>query len=182
MKQAGRIWNNKLDSVLIQIGFERLKSESCVYILKDKYGNIICIIAIYVDDILISGKKVIIDKIKSVIKNKFNLSDLGTGGFIIGIKFIKCEDGYIMHQIQYLSDILKRFEINKYREISNMIYTEDKKLKNEKFDKTTYMQPVGCLLYLAMGTRPDIMCATSKATRKNQDPTFEDWMIVIKIF
>ncbi|OUM61513.1 hypothetical protein PIROE2DRAFT_12466 [Piromyces sp. E2] len=44
------------------------------------------------------------------------------------------------------------------------------------------MQAVGCLLYLAMGTRPDIMYATSKATRKNQNPTYEDWMNVIKIF
>jgi len=182
LKQAGRMWNNKLDSVLTEIGFERLKSEPCVYILKDKNKNIICIIAIYVDDILISGKKSVIDRIKLEIKDKFNLSDLGMVDFIIGIKFIKCKDGYIMHQIQYLNDILDRFDIDKYNAISNMMYTENEKLRETKFDKTTYMQAVGCLLYLAMGTRPDIMYATSKATRKNQDPTLEDWMNVIKIF
>jgi len=182
LKQAGHMWNNKLDSVLREIGFERLNSEPCVYALKDKYTNIICIIAIYVDDILIAGNRKIINKIKSKIKNKFDLSDLGDVDFIIGIKFIKCKDGYIIHQLSYLKEILDRFNIDKYHKISNMIYTEDEKLRERKFNKTTYMQAVGSLLYLAMGTRPDIMYATSKASRKNQDPTYEDWMNVIKIF
>jgi len=182
LKQSGRMWNNKLDTVLTEIGFKRLKSEPCVYILKDKYNKIICIIAIYVDDLLISGRKRTIDIIKSKIKRKIDLSDLDTVDFIIGIKFIKCKDSYIVHQLSYLKDILKRFKIDKYNEISNMMYTEDEKLRERKFDKTTYMQAVGCLLYLAMETRPDIMFATSKASRKNQNPTFEDWMNLIKIF
>eukprot|EP00833_Pecoramyces_ruminatium_P011916 jgi/Orpsp1_1/1185948/evm.model.c7180000096179.1 len=44
------------------------------------------------------------------------------------------------------------------------------------------MQAVGSLLYLAMGTRPDIMYAVSKASRKNKNPTYEDWMNVLRIF
>jgi len=49
-----------------------------------------------------------------------------------------------------------------------MIYTEDKECRKKKFNKTTYMQAVGFLLYLAKGTRPDIMYATNKASRKKQ--------------
>ena len=135
LKQSGRMWNNKLDTVLTEIGFKRLKSEPCVYILKDRYNIIICIIAIYVDDILISSRKRTIDIVKSKIKGKFDLSDLGTVDFIIGIKFIKCEDGYIVHPLSYLNDILKRFKIDKYNEISNMMYTEDEKLRERKFEK-----------------------------------------------
>jgi len=63
-----------------------------------------------------------------------------------------------------------------------MMYSEDKKCWNKKFDKITYTQAVSSLLYLAMGTRPDRMYATSKASRKNLNSTFEDWMNVIKIF
>jgi len=33
-----------------------------------------------------------------------------------------------------------------------------------------------------MSTRPDILFATSKASRKNKDPTYEDWINVLKIF
>jgi len=54
LKQVCLIWDNKFDCVFIKLGFERLKSESWAYIKKNKYKNIIYIIAIYVDDILIA--------------------------------------------------------------------------------------------------------------------------------
>jgi len=33
-----------------------------------------------------------------------------------------------------------------------------------------------------MRTRPVIIYATSKASRKNQNPPYEDWMNILKIF
>jgi len=62
------------------------------------------------------------------------------------------------------------------------MYYKNEKLSKKKFNQKLYMKAVGCLLYLAIGTRPDIMFATSKASRKNQDPTYEDWFNVLKIF
>jgi len=44
------------------------------------------------------------------------------------------------------------------------------------------MQAVGSLLYFSMGTRFDIMFATCKASRRNQNSTYEDWINVLKIF
>ena len=37
-------------------------------------------------------------------------------------------------------------------------------------------------MYLVICTRPDILFAVSKASRKSQDPTYEDWFNVLKIF
>ncbi len=116
---------------------------------------------------------------KSEIKKKFELNDIGPVDFIIGIKFIKNEHGYIMHQLQYLNKILGNFKIDRYSEVSSLIYEE---LRKKKFNPTKYMQAVGCLLYLAMETRPDILFATEKASRKNKNPTYEDWYNVIRIF
>jgi len=182
LKQAGRMWNFKINDTLLELGFNRCKSEPCVYIKKDRNNNIICILAIYVDDILIAGKNKEINKIREEIKSKFELSDIGEIDFIIGIKFVKCNDGYILHQSQYVDKILDEFKIDKYDEISNMMYYKNEKLSKKKFNQKLYMKAVGCLLYLAIGTRPDIMFATSKASRKNQDPTYEDWFNVLKIF
>eukprot|EP00833_Pecoramyces_ruminatium_P015598 jgi/Orpsp1_1/1189630/evm.model.d7180000073350.1 len=182
LKQAGRMWNYKIDSVLLELGFYRCKSEPCVYVKKDIYNNIICLLAMYVDDIMIAGKDKVINKFKEEIKNKFELSNIGPIDFIIGIKFVKCDDGYLIHQSQYVDKILDKFNIDKYKEVSNMIYDKNEELRKRKFNPTVYMQAVGCLLYLAMGTRPDIMFATSKASRKNKNPTYEDWNNVLKIF
>jgi len=63
---------------------------------KDRNNNITCILAIYVDDILIADKTKKINKIREEIKNKYELSDIGEIDFIIGIKFIKCNVGYIL--------------------------------------------------------------------------------------
>ena len=182
LKQAGRMWNNKINETLLKLGFTRTKSEPCVYCKRDNKGNISCILAIYVDDIIISGKKNEINYVKSEIKNIFDLSDIGPVDFIIGIKFIKTKYGYIMHQLQYLNKILEKFKIEEYNQISSLTYIQDEELRKRSFDPKKYMQAVGSLLYLAMGTRPDILFATSKASRKNRNPTYEDWINVIKIF
>ena len=126
----------------------------------------------YVDDILIFGKEHEIEKVKFEINNEFKLSDIGPVDYIIGIKFIKLKDGYFIHQLQYINKILDRFNIDNYREISNVMFEENKDLRNKSFNSKIYMQTVGSLLYLAMGTRPDIMFAVSKASRKNQKPTY----------
>ena len=38
------------------------------------------------------------------------------------------------------------------------------------------------MLYLAISTRPDILFSVSKASRKSDNPTYEDWYNVLKIF
>jgi len=63
-----------------------------------------------------------------------------------------------------------------------MIYHKNEKFSKKKFNQKLYIKAIGCLLYLAIRTRPNIMFATSKASRKNQNPTYEDWFNVLKIF
>ena len=166
LKQARRMWNFKINDTLFKLGFTRCKSEPCVYVKKDYNNNVICILAIYVDDILIAGRNKTINKIKEDIKSKFELSDVGLVDFIIGIKFIKCNNDYLLHQSQYVDKILNEFNIDKYNETSNMLYIKNEELRNRKFNPKLYMKAVGCLLYLAIGTRPDILFATSNHLEK----------------
>ena len=54
LKQAGRVWNKTLHSVLVSMGFERIQSDYGVYIyLKDKTR---IIMPVFVDDITLVGK------------------------------------------------------------------------------------------------------------------------------
>ena len=117
-----------------------------------------------------------------MLKEKFEITDIGLADFIIGIKIEKLNDGYLLHQKRYIENILDRFEINKYKQTSNTVPIIDEKLRNKTIDKTLYQQAVGSLLYLAISTRPDILFSVSKASRKNNNPNFEDWINVIKIF
>eukprot|EP00833_Pecoramyces_ruminatium_P015872 jgi/Orpsp1_1/1189904/evm.model.d7180000075388.1 len=182
LKQSSRMWNEELNNTLKELNFIRLISEPCLYVKKNKYNNIICLLGVYVDDILITGTHIEIKKVKESIQNKYKLNDLGQANFIIGIKIVKCSDGYIIHQKGFLDEILRKFNANNLKPSNNTIPNEIKDLKNKKFNSTIYKQAIGSLLYLAINTRPDILFSVSKAASKNENPTYEEWNNVLKIF
>ncbi len=182
LKQSGRMWNETLNKALIKLNFKRFMSDPCVYIKKDNSNNIKCLLAVYVDDIIIAGTDEEIIKTKTLIKQKFKATDIGEVDYIIGIKFVKHKDGYLIHQRKYLEDILNKFDIHKYKPTSNTIPVENEELRKMKFNSTKYRQAIGSLLYLAISTRPDILFSVSKASRNSQNPNYEDWYNVLKIF
>jgi len=126
------MWNNTLNDVLIWIGFKRLRSKSCLYAKFNKRREITCILADYADDILITGTEEEITRTREFLKEKFQISDVGEANFIIGVKFEKCKDGYLLHQKKYTKDILKRFNIEKYIPLSNMIPVENEEMIKKK--------------------------------------------------
>jgi len=109
LKQSGMEWNQKLNGVLLKLNFKRLKSEPCLYKKISNRGNIICILAVYVDDIILTGTDEAITETKYKIKEHFKIKDIGDVDFIIGIKFQKISNVYILHQNRYINNILKKF-------------------------------------------------------------------------
>jgi len=55
------------------MNFNRAKSESCMYTKLDENKEIVCILSVYVDDILIAGINKEIDTVKESIKREFNI-------------------------------------------------------------------------------------------------------------
>ena len=64
LKQAGRVWNKTLQSVLLSLGFQQVQLDHGLYIF---HKDGICIfMPIFVDDIMLAGKDG--DKIDSVVQ------------------------------------------------------------------------------------------------------------------
>lgn len=103
-------WNKRLNQVLTELNFIRLHSDPCLYKKQNKYGKIICVIGVYVDDILIAGENKETNLVKSQLKKYFKIKDIGDVDFIIGIKFQKHRDGYILHQKRYILNILDKYK------------------------------------------------------------------------
>lgn len=51
LKQASRVWNMRLNAVLLKYGLKKSHADECIYYQVD--GDKILIVSIYVDDILI---------------------------------------------------------------------------------------------------------------------------------
>jgi hypothetical protein len=76
LKQAPQSWYAKMDSFLLDIGFSRCAFDPNVY--TNKVGIHFIILVLYVDDlILISSDPKILTHVKSNLKKKFEMTDLG---------------------------------------------------------------------------------------------------------
>jgi len=76
LKQAGQVWNRKLHSVLLSMGFQRIQSDHGLYIFSK--DDICIFMPVFVDDITLAGKKGA--KLNSIIQelsSYFKLHDLG---------------------------------------------------------------------------------------------------------
>lgn len=89
------------------------------------------------------------------------------------------KDGHFSrHQKAYIDQIVEDFGL-KDPKISSFALNPNYLKSNEQSDillnNTLYQKAIGCLLYLAVNTRPDIAASVSILAQKVKQPTTEDW-------
>lgn len=184
LKQAGRQWNKKLDTTLKNIGLKCCCMDPCIYYTSD----LELIIAIYVDDFLIFYKDNA--KLKNIIEtlsNSFKMKDMGPARGCIGIRIRQTENGIELDQQVYIEEVLKRFGMLEAKPVGNPCDTNtklSKKMDAEKaheYVELPYQQAVGCLLFIAQATRPDISFAVNDVSRFNNCYEPAHWNAVKRI-
>jgi len=86
---------------------------------------------VYVDNILISETNQEIKEKKKSIK-KFKIKDIGGVKFVMGKKFNKILNEYILYQTRYINDILNKFNINNLIPVKKSYSNRKFKLKKQK--------------------------------------------------
>lgn len=179
LKQAAKIWNEQLDSLLKSQNFIQSEADSCLYI-KDCSQEKIYII-IHVDDFLIAAKKTEqINNIANFLNKNFQLTDLGIIKKYLGIEVRRNEKGiFCIKQTDYIKTILKRFGLEdakvSYIPLDTGYY---KNRENQPLMQNSekYQQLIGALLYLSINTRPDISASVAILSQRNKEPTDTDWL------
>lgn len=182
LKQAGRVWNIKLDAFLIKIGFARSKCDPCVYISKK------VIIAVYVDDHLIFYRhECDLNKVREQLHTHFRMKDIGEAKCCLGIGINQGANFIELDQSRYILEVLEKFgmqQCNPCKAPSELNLKLTKGMINEENSITgtvPYQQLVGSLLYIANGTRPDISYSVSEVSRFNADHAEEHWLATKRI-
>lgn len=169
LKQASRVWNEKFTSFLRSFHLETSKADPCVFV-----GNDI-IMAIYIDDGIIAAKDD--NKIQAVInflRKEFAVK-VFEAKFFLGFEIFYKTDGTIFINQQCFADkIVSKFGMMNANTVSTPADTfafemvED----NETSSSTNfpYRAAVGSLMYLAVGTRPDISYALGVVSRYMENP------------
>jgi len=87
LKQAPRAWSDKIGQYLITSGFQMSNANFSLYVKKIDHG--IVVIVIYVDDLIITGDSDInIFDLKKLLKQKFEMKDLGELRYFLNIDVI----------------------------------------------------------------------------------------------
>lgn len=178
IKQAPKEWNGEINDYLINVlGFHQCIKDSCVYIRISKTKHSM-LVGLFVDDLILSYNDVEDEKeynvVKSLLKSKYDLSDLGELNHILGMRVRRDKYNNIcIDQQVYVNDKLKQFDMIQCKtsstpEASEKLtkVTSTTEVKNEK----EYRSIVGSLIYASISTRPDITHAVNMVSRYMHEP------------
>jgi hypothetical protein len=146
------------------------------------------IVAVYVDDLLIfSNDKNGTIHIKKKLNDEFKMKDLGPVKQCLGMRIEKTKNRCTIDQEQYIEAILERFRMTECKAVETPMSACEKLsmddgpgTEEEKIEMANnpYQEAVGCLMYLAQCTRPDIVFAVNKLSRYNNNPGPKHWQAV----
>ncbi len=172
LKQSPREWYGRLTSHLIPLGFNITSFDPCVLVNKELNTYL----AIYVDDLTLYGlpSKFMEDTINSL-KTEFEVTDLGTVHWLLGIQIEFLDSGIALSQSSYIDKILKRFGMFDCSPVTTP--TEHGKIlsintaESKPDDTKRYQQLIGSLIYAVMGTRPDLSYVITKLSQYMTNPS-----------
>lgn len=169
LKQAGRQWHKKLCKDLQDIGLKPLTGDVSVYTARR--GEKLMFVAAYVDDLIIASSDIEwISEIKRKLKERFDLRDLGRISHCLGLEFSQRHGEIFISQEGYTKTLLQRFGMENCNPVATPVDTAQKLTQPiEPLSEAEYpfREIVGCLMYLAVGTRPDISYAVNSLSQFN---------------
>ena len=95
LKKAPRAWYSKMDSFLISTRLTRCQSNPNVY--TKKVGSHLIILVLYVDDfILTRSDSKLLNHVKTNLKKKFEMTDLGFLHYFLGLQVLQTNEGIFL--------------------------------------------------------------------------------------
>jgi len=177
LKQAARTWWHELDRSLKALSFSRLYADAGIFVAKHADGTMV-IILMYVDDIILTGPNATqVASKKKLFMDKWECCDLGECREFLHMRIEYRGGKTYLDQVPYLEKILKRFGMADAKAAQTPLPTS---YKPEPFDGTAtaalqsqYQSVIGSLLYLMLGTHPDLAFAVTQMAKFSHNPLEE---------
>ncbi|XP_019105507.2 uncharacterized mitochondrial protein AtMg00810-like [Beta vulgaris subsp. vulgaris] len=171
LKQASRQWHDKLSHSLLAQGFVKSHYDHSLFI--KKHHEDICIAAVYVDDILVTGNNLAeMEALKVNLHHEFSIKDLGQLHYFLGLEVGYTDSGILLSQGKFTKELLSfcKFDLSKKASTPlpiNLKLHAD--LGDLLDDPSTYRSLVGKLNFLTT-SRPDLAYAVQNLSQFMQNP------------
>ncbi|RVX23717.1 Retrovirus-related Pol polyprotein from transposon RE1 [Vitis vinifera] len=144
----------------------------------------ITVLIVYVDDIIVTGNdEEEISRLKTILSKEFEIKDLGTLRYFLGMEVARSSKGIFVSQRKYTLDLLKETGMLGCKPSNTPMDPFNKIGSKEDMvavDKGRYQRLVGRLIYLSH-TRPDISFAVSMVSQFMNNPIEEHQEAVYRI-
>jgi hypothetical protein len=152
LKQAPRTWLDKILTYLVTSGFQTSNVNVSFYVKNIDHGNVV--IFIYVHDlIVIKDSYVNISYLKKLLKQKFEMKDLGKLHYFFNIVVIQSPRGIWLLQRQYALNKLFEYGMTSCKPISIPL-EQDVKLSADEGDLVEDTTMYKCIVVYMTITRP----------------------------
>ncbi|WKA11799.1 hypothetical protein VitviT2T_029262 [Vitis vinifera] len=183
LKQSPRAWFERFTKVIKGEEFSQGQSDHTLFIKRSPGGKITVLI-VYVDDIIVTeNDEEEISRLKTVLSKEFEIKDLGTLRYFLGMEVARSSKGIFVSQRKYTLDLLKETGMlgckpsNTHMDPFNKIGSKE---DMAVVDKGRYQRLVGRLIYLSH-TRPDISFVVSVVSQFMNNPTEEHQEAIYRI-
>jgi len=185
LKQAPRCWNRRIGKFLEKLHFRVSKEEPCLFIRERNGAKVVLVL--YVDDGLIAATHYKdLQEFLAQLKAEFKIVSKDATYFL-GLKIEKQNNGDIrISQRSYAQRILERFNFVDCKTVSTPMLPIPESSNSgkapEKESTYPYRQAVGALMYLMLGSRPDLAYSVGFLSRSLENPTTEDIARLKRVF
>lgn len=178
LKQSSRAWNIRVDTFLVNLGYNKSKFEPCLYTKHNE--SFLTIVTVYVDDFFIFSNDVSEEEnVKFKLGQIFKIKDLGQIKNCLGMRVTvdKINNSITLDQEKYIDQILRKFNMIDCNTVATPIETNVNLVRQTDTCKKElpYQQLIGSLMYLSVLTRPDISFAVSYLSQFNNCYNESHW-------
>jgi hypothetical protein len=174
LKQAGLVWYRTLAKSLKEIGLTPINSNAGIYIYW--CGDDFVIAIVYVDDALFVGPNPALTRsVKDMVMKKWDCCNLGESGEFIGITFTRHDGKIYLDQRDYLKKVIKRCGMQNAKSVPTPLPAGFVPVPNngpvDPELRAKYQMVIGSLMFLMLGTCPDIAFAVTKLAQYAANPS-----------
>jgi hypothetical protein len=186
LNQAAHEWNKLLTERLRATGLIQSAYDPCVFFRPASGGVPVAIMVIHVDDLFFASADPKLNaRVHQVLETHFSMTREESPSSFLGMLVEQSPGMVKLSQPGFIDDMLKRFDMSDMRSAESPAAStrlEPRQPDEDKVDVTLVQQLVGCLQYLANGTRPDIAQAVQMIAHFTLDPGSTHLQAIKRVF
>ena len=174
LKQAGLVWWRALKLSMEKLGFTSLSSDAGIFLYRGQGSFVIAIV--YVDDAIFMGPvRSLAYEMKHRFMKQWETRDLGEVTEFLRMRITREGSKIHIDQTKYLETVLQRCGMTASKPATTPLpagYVPQISGTNASPElRSRYQTVIGSLLYLMLGTRPDISFAVTKLAQHAANPS-----------